>query len=679
MGSSLYSQREVRRLLAVLGIFVAVPCLLLVFLAWQSVQILHESAQAQQREACLHELQDIGVQLHGRLRDLLAGAGDALNSSAPSEMRFWIDVRQWMAAEPAVRAVLALDADGRVAWPARQTRIGDLPGLSAVHPAHAALQAARRSHWADRDFSRARDHYRQVLTEPRLPASIRIAVWAEMAACARAQGDLPAALDACRNMLALTPKLVPPPLAWLRAVEMALESGEDALARDWADGMLADGLRRGLDLEVRELQIVSQRLRRAWPDLPSELAEMLAQTEQATAARAAGEAFVRVCGGGPFRSGFLFPESLPGNAAECLLLVDSPDARHDGSRLAVVLDWDVWQTAALEPVLQEFTVRHGGRAALIPAPAPAGSRSAAESGQLVLGLPAPLGAWAIEYRAEPVSMWVALAATHTKTRAVLLGLAIILALLGLVAPFLYLRRSLRLAGLQADVMDRISHELKTPIAALAVLADKLQPDDAPSGSPVDRRVRQLVQDEINSLMRLNDRFLNYARHRTGPVPLVREAGRLDELLAAILPGLPEKTGLAPERLDFAIQRADYAGEFDREALAEILRNLLENAVKYCAAPARVRLSLRREDSEALLEVADNGPGMSPRMRRRLFIPYFRADSRLAARVPGLGLGLAIVKGLVTAHGGTITVRSQPPNGSTFAIRLPLGVPSGDPA
>ena len=361
-----------------------------------------------------------------------------------------------MAAEPAVRAVLALDADGRVAWPARQTRIGICP-LSAVHPAHAALQAARRSHWADRDFSRAREHYRQVLTEPRLPASIRIAVWAEMAACARAQGDLPAALDACRNMLALTPKLVPPPLAWLRAVEMALESGEDALARDWADGMLADGLRRGLDLEVRELQIVSQRLRRAWPDLPSELAEMLAQTEQATAARAAGEAFVRVCGGGPFRSGFLFPESLPGNAAECLLLVDSPDARHDGSRLAVVLDWDVWQTAALEPVLQEFTVRHGGRAALIPAPAPAGSRSAAESGQLVLGLPAPLGAWAIEYRAEPVSMWAALAATHTKTRAAL-G-SIILALLGLVAPFLYLRPAAP-AGLQADVMDRSATNLR---------------------------------------------------------------------------------------------------------------------------------------------------------------------------------------------------------------------------
>ncbi len=673
MGTNFYSRREVRRLLAALGLFVAVPCLLLVFLAWQSVQILHAAAQTQLREVRRRELQEVGVAVHDRLRDLLARAEAALGRSAPSEMSFWRDVRQWMAAEPAVRAVVVLDADGHVAWPVRREWSEDSPRLSALHPAHPALEAARRAHWIDKDYPRARDHYRQVLTEPRLPPSVRLAVWAEVAACARRQGDWPGALEAGRRLLAEIPEVVPSPLAWLRAVELAVESGDDALARNWAQALLEDAARRGLDHDVRELEVMAQRLRLAWPAMPTELAEPLAQMEQATAARAAAEAFVRAHGNGPFRPGWVAAgkESIvAARTPPAHFLAIASASRPTGFQLALDLDWDLWRTAALEPALRGFIARHGGQITTIPAPAmPAAAR-------LIQRLPAPLDVWAIAYRAEPVSTWAMLAATRSKTRAALLGLAIGLALLGLLVPWLYLRRSLRLAGLQADVMDRISHELKTPIASLAVLADQLRQRDPLREPATDREVRRLIHVEVQSLLRLNNRLLDYARQRIGPVPLVREPARLDELLAEIVAGLPGKTGLAPGRLECEMQAADYSGAFDREALGEILRNLVENAVKYAEGPARVRLALRRVGAEAVLEVADNGPGMAARVQRRLFTPYYRADSSLAARVPGLGLGLAIVKGLVAAHGGRIAVRSASPGGTAFSIHFPLGPAAG---
>ena len=185
-----------------------------------------------------------------------------------------------------------------------------------------------------------------------------------------------------------------------------------------------------------------------------------------------------------------------------------------------------------------------------------------------------------------------------------------------------------------------------------------------------------MRDEVRRLVRLSNRLLDFSRQRAGTVRLDREPGQLAEMLAAIVRSLPAETGLEAGRLAFDVQPADYAGEFDREALGEIARNLVENAVKYGEGPVAVRISLRRAGRSAVLAVADNGRGMDAHTLRRLFTPYFRADNRLAARVPGLGLGLSIVRGLVRAHGGSISVRSAPGQGSTFEIRLPLSLDSG---
>jgi signal transduction histidine kinase len=227
-----------------------------------------------------------------------------------------------------------------------------------------------------------------------------------------------------------------------------------------------------------------------------------------------------------------------------------------------------------------------------------------------------------------------------------------------------------LARLQADVMDRISHELKTPVSAVSVLASTLAQEPEVDAA-TRQRVVGLLRDETQKLARLSERLLSFVQQRSGTPKLNVTEAQLDRVVAEPVRLFPVEAGIDASRLSLEIEPADYRGLFDRDAIEEIVRNLLDNAVKYCEGPPQVRVTLRRADSEAVLSVTDNGCGMDPRTQRRIFEPYFRADTTLAAQVPGVGLGLTIVKKLVRAHGGTIAVRSAPNKGSTFEVRLPL--------
>ena len=685
MGPQLYSRRDVRRLMAALGVFVVVPCALLVFLAWQSVHSLHEIARTQRRDACRRELRDLGLNVRDRLANWLARAGEPLRARPPADPSFWIEAMRSLGADPGIRTVLALDPAGNLAGPWNgKTPTDDLPRLSSLHPAHAALRDARRARWIDGDPARALERYRQVVDEPRTPPAVRLGVWAEMAQCEQQRGDVPAALENYDRMLAAAENLSLPALALLRAVELAQEAGDAERARRGSLALLETCERRGMEMDLDELEIAADRLRAAWTEMPDDLVEPWGRVKLLAKARAAREAFVHTHGTGPFPfrfgaepRGFEAAE-LPRSAGPepSLVLVDVRAALADGSWLAFEIDLAEFRAGVLEPALRAWAVPCGGSAECVATPAPEALVAADSGDRMIQPLPAPLDFWALDYRIEPSSMWATLAASRTKTRAAILGFAAALALLGLVVPFSYMRRSLRLAGLQADVMDRISHELKTPITSLAVLADTLDRRGERVDPAADRQLRVLMRDEVRRLVRLSNRLLDFSRQRAGTVRLDREPGQLAEMLAAIVRSLPAETGLEAGRLAFDVQPADYAGEFDREALGEIARNLVENAVKYGEGPVAVRISLRRAGRSAVLAVADNGRGMDAHTLRRLFTPYFRADNHLAARVPGLGLGLSIVRGLVRAHGGSISVRSAPGQGSTFEIRLPLSLDSG---
>ena len=110
---------------------------------------------------------------------------------------------------------------------------------------------------------------------------------------------------------------------------------------------------------------------------------------------------------------------------------------------------------------------------------------------------------------------------------------------------------------------------------------------------------------------------------------------------------------------------------DRIALERLLANLLENAIRYSAPLDAVELSARRDGSQAVVEVADHGPGIAEEQQGRIFERFYRVESSRPRHRGGAGLGLAIVKSLAEIHGGSVSVRSRIGQGSTFTVRLPL--------
>jgi signal transduction histidine kinase len=109
---------------------------------------------------------------------------------------------------------------------------------------------------------------------------------------------------------------------------------------------------------------------------------------------------------------------------------------------------------------------------------------------------------------------------------------------------------------------------------------------------------------------------------------------------------------------------------DRDALAQVLTNLLDNALKYTGEEKRIALRINAVADGVVFAVEDNGIGLTPDERQEIFRPFYQADQKLSRTREGCGLGLAIVNKIVKAHGGEITVASEPGKGSVFRVKIP---------
>ena len=114
---------------------------------------------------------------------------------------------------------------------------------------------------------------------------------------------------------------------------------------------------------------------------------------------------------------------------------------------------------------------------------------------------------------------------------------------------------------------------------------------------------------------------------------------------------------------------------DERRLAQVLDNLVSNAVKFTPDGGRITARIAYSDGRALFEIADTGKGIPPDEQEQLFEPFFRSPTATARAIPGTGLGLSITKAIVDAHGGTIEVESAPGAGATFRIRMPAYRPA----
>ena len=230
----------------------------------------------------------------------------------------------------------------------------------------------------------------------------------------------------------------------------------------------------------------------------------------------------------------------------------------------------------------------------------------------------------------------------------------------------------RLEAIRQEFVANVSHELKTPIGAIALLAETLAATDDPADA--ERRIDLLVE-EAHRLGRIIDDLLELSevegRDRS------REPVDLAELVEASvrrLQPLAEQLGVTIE-LELAASQACLA---DDRQLGSAVTNLVDNALKYADGRSPVTVTVRPGDGWADVVVQDHGIGIPQPEQERVFERFYRVDKARSRDTGGTGLGLAIVRNVARAHGGEVLVTSREGEGSTFTLRLPLvSVPAGD--
>ena len=287
------------------------------------------------------------------------------------------------------------------------------------------------------------------------------------------------------------------------------------------------------------------------------------------------------------------------------------------------------------------------------------------------------GPWLPGWQLSFVPLDGAPAPEATRRRSIYVAAALVgivlMALTGVVAAA-GLRRHLRLARLETDLVAAASHELRTPLASTAVLVDGLLSDPRPD--PVKtREYLQLIAGENTRLSRVVENFLTVARADRGGLRLVFGPVDPAAVVRAAIDGVsPRMSGAAALRVDVPADLPRLLG--DADALRGALENLIDNAIKYTADEKHIVVRAQADGADHVrFEVIDNGIGIPRREQRRIFRRFHRVDDRLSRQTSGVGLGLSIVEAIARAHGGTVTVRSTPGTGSTFALRLPC-VPPG---
>jgi two-component system sensor histidine kinase SenX3 len=241
--------------------------------------------------------------------------------------------------------------------------------------------------------------------------------------------------------------------------------------------------------------------------------------------------------------------------------------------------------------------------------------------------------------------------------------------LGIVAAIEDVSERRRLEEVRRDFVANVSHELKTPMGALGLLAETLLSETEPT---VAARLAQRIHDEAFRVSRIIDDLLDLSRIESEESP-PREPVLVNLVLAEALERVRATAEHRHVKIVLDEPSPPVAVLGDRRQLTSAVYNLLENAVKFSYEDSAVDLSGHVEDGKVLIEVRDRGTGIPARDLDRIFERFYRVDHGRSRATGGTGLGLAIARHVASNHHGSIHVESREGEGSTFVLALPIGV------
>jgi len=251
-------------------------------------------------------------------------------------------------------------------------------------------------------------------------------------------------------------------------------------------------------------------------------------------------------------------------------------------------------------------------------------------------------------------------------------------IIGTAATLAVLYREAQVAKLQTDFVNKVSHDLRTPLTSIRMFVETLQLGRIPDPTR-QAEALEIISEETARLSGLINRLLDWARMESGRRSYELQRQPVEPIINAALEAFSSQLLQHPADVRRSVASDLPAVWADRQALIEALLNLLNNAHKYTGPDKRIEVSASRSGPTVLIEVADNGPGIAPREQKRIFDKFYRARDPLQRTIEGTGLGLAMVKHIVTGHGGRVSVSSDLGQGAKFRIALPAAEVSSDSA
>jgi two-component system sensor histidine kinase SenX3 len=227
----------------------------------------------------------------------------------------------------------------------------------------------------------------------------------------------------------------------------------------------------------------------------------------------------------------------------------------------------------------------------------------------------------------------------------------------------------RTVQIRTDFVANISHELKTPVGALAVLAETLEDETDPE---IIRRVVGRMQGEADRAARTIDDLMELSRIELGRERIVEPVAVADVITEAMarVGELAAQRGIGVSYLAAVGQVGGLFVPGDRRQLISALGNLVENAVKYSEPGGQVQIRVHDREDHVEFSVIDDGVGIPQRDLDRIFERFYRVDRARSRVTGGTGLGLSIVRHVASNHGGSVSVTSTEGEGSTFTLSLP---------
>ena len=232
--------------------------------------------------------------------------------------------------------------------------------------------------------------------------------------------------------------------------------------------------------------------------------------------------------------------------------------------------------------------------------------------------------------------------------------------------------------LKSALLDAVTHDLRTPLTSIKAAVTSLIDDERESDFKLaledKHEFLEIIHEETNRLNKFIEDMVELARLEAGAIQLRQSWSNIDEIVCAAL--TRAESLLKNHRVRLELEKELPVVRVDAKALAEVVYTLLDNAVKYSAAETNITITAKRAANETIeIAVADEGSGVAPEMRERVFEKFFRvgldADNQKSGS--GLGLGLAIARGIVESHGGTIWIDDgENKQGTAVKFRVPIG-------